>query len=85
LGGTGVVMLRDDEDAHVLEAAIAGRAKVLVTSNFKDFISNNDTQVVEMGRYTIHNALTHTLHIAHPEKMIHWLRVGEIPAIAQAG
>ncbi|KYC38258.1 hypothetical protein WA1_38630 [Scytonema hofmannii PCC 7110] len=69
LGGTGVVMLRDGEDAHVLEAAIAGRAKVLVTGNFKDFISNNDTQVIEMGRYAIHSTPTHTLHIAHPEKM----------------
>ncbi|MUG95989.1 PIN domain-containing protein [Scytonema sp. UIC 10036] len=79
LGGTGLVTLRDGEDAHVLEAAIAGRAKVLVTGNFKDFISNNDTQIVEMGRHAIHTTATHTLHIAHPEKMMNWLRIREIP------
>jgi predicted nucleic acid-binding protein len=40
LGGTGVIGLRDVEDAHVLETAIAGRADFLVTANFKDFIQD---------------------------------------------
>ncbi|MUG95971.1 hypothetical protein F7734_27915 [Scytonema sp. UIC 10036] len=52
---------------------------MLVTGNFKDFISNNDTQIVETGRHAIHSTPTHILHIAHPEKMMNWLRVGEIP------
>jgi predicted nucleic acid-binding protein len=37
LGGTGVIALRDVEDLHVLEIAIAGKADFLVTANFKDF------------------------------------------------
>jgi predicted nucleic acid-binding protein len=79
LGGTGVVSLRDTEDAHVIEAALAAQAKVLVTANFKDFISNNDTQIIEVGKHAIHSTPVHVLHIAHPERMMNWLRLGQIP------
>ena len=45
LGGVGVIALQDVEDAHVLETALPGKANVLVTANFRDFISN-DTHVI---------------------------------------
>jgi len=80
IGGTNVLALRDSEDAHVLEAALAGRAKVLVTANFDDFIvKKNDTSVIEPEMYAIHTAPAHTLHIAHPKMMMNWLRLGQIP------
>jgi predicted nucleic acid-binding protein len=34
LGGTGVIPLQDEEDRHVLETALAGKANFLVTANF---------------------------------------------------
>lgn len=78
LGGTGVIALSDSEDVHVLETALAGRASVLVTANFKDFISK-DTQIVLPQRYAIHTAPTHVLQIAHPFQMMQWLQDGLIP------
>ncbi len=78
LGGTGIIPLSDTEDAHVLETALAGRATVLVTANFKDFISN-DTAVIVPRRHAIHTAPAHVFHIAHPYLMMDWLRVGHIP------
>ena len=80
LGGTGVIALSDTEDAHVLETALAGQASVLVTANFKDFISN-DTRIIVVGRHAIHTAPAHVLHIAHPYYMMDWLRAGHIPEI----
>lgn len=80
LGGTGVIALSDTEDAHVLETALAGRATVLVTANFKDFISN-DTRIIVLGRHAIHTTPAHVFHIAHPYYMIDWLRNGQIPEI----
>jgi predicted nucleic acid-binding protein len=55
LGGTGVIPIRDTEDAHVLETAIAGKADVLITANFKDFISK-DTEVVIPGRHAVYRS-----------------------------
>lgn len=80
LGGTGVIALSDTEDVHVLETALVGRATVLVTANFKDFISN-DTRIITLGRHAIHTAPTYILHIAHPYYMMDWLRAGQIPDI----
>jgi len=80
LGGTGVIALSDTEDAHVLETALAGRAAVLVTANFKDFISN-DTRIIVLGRHAIHTTPAHVFHIAHPYYMMDWLRNGQIPEI----
>lgn len=80
LGGTGVIALSDTEDAHVLETALAGRAAVLVTANFKDFISN-DTRLIVLGRHAIHTTPAHVFHIAHPYYMMDWLRNGQIPEI----
>lgn len=80
LGGTGIIALSDTEDAHVLETALAGRAVVLVTANFKDFISN-DTHIIIPERHATHTAPAHILHIAHPYYMMDWLRAGQIPEI----
>lgn len=78
LGGTGIVPLRDTEDAHVLETAIAGRANFLITANFKDFITNN-TAMVSSNRHTIHHSPDCTVHIIHPYLMMEWLRTGKMP------
>ncbi|MHC5854301.1 PIN domain-containing protein [Nostoc sp.] len=78
LGGTGLIALQDSEDAHVLETALAGRATVLVTNNFKDFISN-DTRIIVPQQHAIHFAPAHAFHIANASQMMHWIRTGHIP------
>jgi predicted nucleic acid-binding protein len=80
LGGTGVIALRDVEDLHVLETAIAGKADFLVTANFKDFIER-DTQIEIPGRHAIYRSPAHSVHIVHPYLMVEWLRSGTIPNI----
>lgn len=82
LGGTGIVLLRDMEDGHVLETAIAGRADFLVTANFKDFITQK-TVVVTPDRYAIHQSPDYTVHIVHPYLMMEWLRTGKIPNVSK--
>jgi hypothetical protein len=77
LGGTGLIALRDTEDAHVLEVAVAGRADVLVTSNFKDFLSYKK-DVREADRVAIYRAPQHRVVIAHPYTAAQWLRDGRI-------
>ncbi len=82
LGGIGVIPLRDTEDAHVMETAIAGKANILITANFKDFISK-DTQVVIPGRHAVYRGSDdHTFQVVHPYLMMDWLRVGQIPSIS---
>lgn len=78
LGGTGVIPLRDTEDAHVLETTVAGRATVLVTANFRDFVSN-DTYIIVPQRHAIHVSPAHRFPIVHPYLMMDWLRAGQIP------
>jgi predicted nucleic acid-binding protein len=80
LGG-GVIALQDSEDAHVLETALAGKATILVTSNFRDFISN-DTKIIVAERHAIHYSPAHTFHIVHPFLIIDWIRNGEVPPLA---
>ena len=80
LGGTGIIPLQDTEDAHVLETALAGRADILVTANFQDFISK-DTQISIPQRYGIHVAPSHVFHIVHPYLMMDWLNKGKIPSL----
>lgn len=72
LGGTGVVPLYDLEDAHVLETVIAGKAQVLVTANFRDFIDKN-VQVVQKNRHGIYRSANFQCHIVHPYLMMRWL------------
>ena len=81
LGGTGVIALRDTEELHVLETAIAGKADFLVTANFKDFIVRRDTQVKIVNRHAIYHSSAHSLQIVHPYLIVEWLRSGKIPAI----
>jgi predicted nucleic acid-binding protein len=78
LGGTGIVPLRDTEDAHVLETAIAGKTDFLITANFKDFITKN-TAVVSLDRHAIHRSPDGSIHIVHPYLMMEWLRTDKIP------
>jgi predicted nucleic acid-binding protein len=81
LGGTGIVGLKDIEDAHILETAIAGRADFLVTSNFKDFIVDRDTSIVIPGIHAIHYNPAHTVQIVHPFQIAAWLRTSSLPAL----
>jgi predicted nucleic acid-binding protein len=82
LGGTGVIGLRDIEDAHVLETAIAGRADFLVTANFKDFIVDGDTKIEIPDRHAIYYSSAHSLQIVHPYLMLEWIRYGDLPKIS---
>jgi predicted nucleic acid-binding protein len=82
LGGTGVIGLRDIEDAHVLETAIAGRADFLVTANFKDFIVDRDTKIEIPDRHAIYYSSAHSLQIVHPYLMLEWIRRGDLPKIS---
>lgn len=72
LGGTGVVPLYDLEDAHVLETVIAGKAQVLVTANFRDFIDKN-VEIVQKNRHGIYRSANFQCHIVHPYLMMRWL------------
>ncbi len=80
-GGTGVIGLRDTEDAHVLETAVAGRADFLVTANFKDFIVDRDTKIEIPDRHATYYSAAHSLQIVHPYLMVEWLRIGSLPKI----
>jgi predicted nucleic acid-binding protein len=80
LGGTGMLAMRDIEDVHVLETAIAGKADVVVTANFKDFLSK-EAQVLISGQHALYIAPNHRLHIVHPYLMLEWIRNGKIPPL----
>jgi predicted nucleic acid-binding protein len=82
LGGTGVIGLRDIEDAHVLETAIAGKADFLVTANFKDFIVDRDTKIEIPNRHAVYYSSAHSLQIVHPYLMLEWIRRGDMPNIS---
>lgn len=80
LGGTGVIGLKDQEDAHVLETALAGRAFVLVTSNFKDFVCDNvssQMSIIEVDKHVIYKTPNHSLNIVQPQIMMNWVRSGQ--------
>lgn len=72
LGGTGIIPLHDSEDAHILETAVAGKAQILVTANFKDFIDKN-VEIVTEDRHGIYRSADCKCHIVHPYLMAHWL------------
>jgi hypothetical protein len=77
LGGTGVLAIRDTEDLHVLDAAVAGRADVLATANLRDFV-NYRSEVLVPGRVVLHRTADHEVVIAHPGEVARWVRTGEI-------
>jgi predicted nucleic acid-binding protein len=81
LGGTGIIGLRDIEDAHVLETAIAGRADFLVTANFKDFIVDQDTKIEIPDRHAVYYSSAHSLQIVHPYLILEWIKRGDLPKI----
>lgn len=82
--GTGVIPLRDAEDAGVLDTAISGRADVLVTRNLKDFIGPDATEVIP-GQYAQYwradsfGQAGHRIRIVDPSLMMSWLRNGRLP------
>jgi predicted nucleic acid-binding protein len=78
LGGTGVLPLRDEEDRHVLETSLAGKADILVTANFADFLVK-DVQIIQNNQHAIYFSPEHKFHIVHPFLMIKWLNQGYIP------
>ena len=73
LGGTGLVPIQDEEDRHVLETAIAGRANILATFNYSDFLTTKSLEIIP-NQYSIHEAPDHRLKIVHPFLLLDWLR-----------
>ena len=80
LGGTGLMPMRDEEDAHVVDTAIAGGAHLLVTVNFDDFLGLKG-RVLEEGRVALVNTATARLIVAHPFRAVEWLRSGQLPVL----
>ncbi|WP_372422012.1 PIN domain-containing protein [Salinarimonas chemoclinalis] len=68
----------DPEDGRVLDAAVAGRADVLVTWNFRDFASGADDVLVP-GRVHLKRTAAHAFVLARPPETARWLRTGEPP------
>ena len=81
LGGVGVIPLKDEEDRQVLETALAGKATLLITRNFKDFITYNDTYIIKNKEHAIHIGNSHKLHIVYPPLALHWIKANNIPTI----
>ena len=79
----GIIALNDNEDAHVLETAIAGRVEAIITRNFDDFAlkNSNDTQIITEKEHAIYSTAQHSLHIVQPKLMLKWLTNQQIPLI----
>lgn len=78
LGGVGVLPIDDQEDQHVLETALAGRADILVTHNIADFMGGDAEDLVAGRWYGVpHGA--HRLLIAHTYDGAAWIKGGELP------
>ncbi len=83
LVGGGVYPLRDEEDRHVLEVAIAGKADLLVTANMADFDMADVLKVGDGTRIRLYPRPSQTtLIIAHPDQARDWLRSGVQPLAA---
>lgn len=80
LGGTGIIPLQDEEDRHVLETALAGKANVLVTANLSDF-KGKETQEVLIDRHYRYISPEQTLEIVEPFLMMEWIRTGVLSAM----
>lgn len=80
LFGGGVHPIRDEEDRHVFEVALAGDADVLATANLADFDMDGIEGVGEEGRVKIYSPPgRRPLVIAHPDRVRDWLRGGVPP------
>lgn len=77
LGGSGIIPLKDIEDGHVLETAIAGKVNFLVTANFSDFMMK-ETEIIIPERYAIYNKFIQNIKIVHPYLMIHWFQENKL-------
>lgn len=73
LGGTGIISIRDEEDAAVLETAVAGRADALITRNFKDFVISQDVRILRDGEVAKYEHPTHSLLIIQPFIAKDWI------------
>ena len=77
LGGAGVMPLKDTEDAHVLDTAIAGDAAIVATANFRDFLTRS-ADVLVPDRLASFRHPKGRLLIAHPFTMRRWFHAGRI-------
>ena len=81
--GGGVYPLRDEEDRHVLEVAVAGAADLLVTANMADFETPDVIKVGDGSRIRLYPRPEQALLvIAHPDQARDWLRAGVLPSAA---
>lgn len=78
LGGTGLMPMRDEEDAHMVETALAGGSHLLVTANFDDFIGSK-SRVLEEGKIAVVGTAAARLVVAHPYRAVAWMREGFFP------
>ena len=81
LGGAGVIPIHDREDRHVLETAWAGRAAVLVTIDFRGFLSAEAEVLVEARLAKLRRG-DQTLFLVHPFTFAAWLRGEEVESLA---
>ncbi len=65
----------DPEDGRVIDTAVAARAHAIVTDNFKDFVSYDDTRILQ-NRLHVRRTAAHDVLIAHFEEMADFLRRG---------
>jgi hypothetical protein len=85
LAGGGTYPIRDAEDRHVLEVAVAGRADVLATANMADFDMDGIAKVGDGARVRTYASPGGTrLVIAHPDQVRGWLREGVVPTVEVA-
>jgi len=92
LGGTGALPIRDSEDGTVLDAAIAGRADLLVTGNIDDFLNGSKSDLPthilgyrdgkrgrKLAAAFIDRYNEPDLIVAIPQEAIAWLTKGIAP------
>lgn len=85
LVGGGVYPIRDEEDRHVLEVAVAGDADLLVTANMADFEMDDIEKIGDGSRIRLYPVPGRAvLVIAHPDQARDWLRAGVMPTAALA-
>jgi hypothetical protein len=79
--GGGIYPIRDEEDRHVLETAVAGESDVLATANLADFAMDDIEWVGDGSRIRIYAPPGRPkLVIAHPDHVAAWLRSGRFPS-----
>lgn len=78
LGGAGVLPMDDEEDRHVVEAAFAGEADLLVTHNFSDF-AGDGVQLLVAGRIYGARQGVRKLLILHTYDAAAWIRGEALP------